>query len=108
MQQRPMTLGGRCVVVVLRKAKTDRHGNNLKTFVRAAVLKSKAPDTLCKWVDVSSSDGDTFSAWNIAHPDLLFELLRERKEGRVDFRAYYRFCGGVSTVIPEGGFFEEF
>lgn len=90
---------------MLRRAESDNHGNDLETAVRDAALKSGVPDTLHVKMHVSSSDGDEFSAWNIGHPGLLRELLRKRDEGEVEFRAYYRFCGGISTVKPEGEFF---
>lgn len=100
-----MGWNGRCVVVMLRRAESDKHGDGLEAAIRDAALRSGAPDTLYTKVRASSSDEGEFPAWNIAYPDLLRELLGRRGRGETDFRAYYRFCSGISTVSPEGEFF---
>lgn len=108
MQARTVAWGGRCLVVMLRPSgKSDKEKSALESAVKDSVLKCNAPSTLYKWMPVSSDD-EKFSAWNIGHAELLHSLLRKRDEGVVSFSVYYRFCGGVSIVTPEGEFFKGF
>jgi hypothetical protein len=105
MQQMTMMWDSVCVVVAIRPA--EHSGTNvLQHAVMDAAFKYGLSDTFYKWMRVSSSD-ESFFAWNIAHPDILREILRKRKEGDIYFRSYYRPCNGISTVIPEGNYFQK-
>lgn len=105
MMQMTMMWGGKCIVVMIRPGDASRQ-NALRHAVRGAALRYAVPDTLYKWVDAASSD-EKFFAWNIANPDLLRELLQNRRDGLIFFRDYYRPCGGVRTMIPAGDYFRE-
>jgi hypothetical protein len=106
MQARTVVWGGRCLVVMLRPSgKSDERKHTLEAVLEDSASNQNVPRTLYKWMRVSSGE-ENFSAWNIGHEGLLLDLLRRRNEGSVSFSAYYRFCGGVSVVVPEEGLFE--
>lgn len=106
MMQMTMMWGGKCIVVMIRPGDASEK-NALRHAVLDAALRHEVPNTLYKWMDAVFSN-ETFSAWNIASPDLLRELLQNRRDGLIYFRDYYRPCGGVSTMMPAGDYFREF
>ena len=108
MQAKTIIWDGMCIAVVLRPGNSDKQEQELEIAVKDAAQECEAPETLYKWMPVTPLEGEAFSAWNIGHPGLFLELLRNRAKGLVDFDAYYRFCGGVSIVLPEGDFFRDF
>lgn len=108
MQARIVEWNGKCLIVMLQPSgKSDKRRRALETAVKDSASACDAPGTLYEWMRVSADGKKYFSAWNIGHPGLLCDLLRKRSQGEVDFLAYYRFCGGISTVKPEGNFFRD-
>ncbi len=105
MMQMTMVWGGKCIVVMIRPGDASEK-TALRNAVLDAALRYGVSDTTYRWTSASSAN-EKFSAWNTASSDLFRELLRKRKEGDIYFRVYYRPCGGVSTVMPEGDYFRE-
>lgn len=112
MQHMTMIWNKMCVVVMLRPEDVPDGGGDdresaLEAAVKDAASAQKVPGTMYGRMRVRSTD-DEFFAWNIGHPDLLRELLLRRRGKRLGFRAYFRYCGGMTAVIEEEGFFLDF
>jgi hypothetical protein len=116
MMDQNMLWNGRQIVVMLRIPSLDPRAGigvvyeserRLENAVRDAEKSSTVPcrhDVRAEF-GIPLDDGTTFYGWNVACPELLDLLLKQRAQGKIDFRAYYRELGASRVFRSEGNFF---